>query len=191
MKIIAFAGRKQSGKTSSAEFVQRHYNEVSILYNFADQLKRDVCMNIFGLTYHQCYGTDEEKNQLVNCWWPNGGGQMTARAVMQYVGTDVFRAIQTNVWANATLIKIRNECPSLAVIADCRFPNEVHAIKEAGGLVIKLARNMYNSDHASETALDADKFDEKYFDLVVQNQDMTLDEKNLVIKEFLQKAGVL
>ena len=34
------------------------------LYNFADSLK-DMCINLFGFTYDQAYGTDEQKNQTL------------------------------------------------------------------------------------------------------------------------------
>ncbi len=60
--IIAFAGRKQSGKTTSCEFVQSLFtHKKTKIYNFADPLKQ-LCIDIFGLTYNQCYGTDEAKN---------------------------------------------------------------------------------------------------------------------------------
>lgn len=147
-------------------------------------------MNIFGLTYDQCYGTDDQKNELVNCYCPNTGKQMTAREVMQYVGTDVFRKIQNNVWAGATINKIQLEKPNLAIIADCRFPNEVDAIKNANGLVIKLTRNPHNSDHASEVALDSDRYDPNKFDLVIDNQHLTINEQNSILLSFLCNKGI-
>jgi hypothetical protein len=194
-QIIAFAGRKQSGKTTCSEFVQKYangliepYNSVKI-YNFADPLKLDICINILGLTTDQCYGTDDQKNELVDCYWDNK--QLTAREVMQMVGTDMFRAMQKNVWSAATIRKINNEKPSVAIIADCRFPNEVEAIKDAGGMVIKLNRNPYNSSHSSEIALDADRYDQTLFDLVIYNQNMTIVEQNQYLEKFLQNKGIL
>jgi hypothetical protein len=194
-QIIAFAGRKQSGKTTCSEFVQKYangliepYNSVKI-YNFADPLKLDICINILGLTTDQCYGTDDQKNELVDCYWDNK--QLTAREVMQMVGTDMFRAMQKNVWSAATIRKINNEKPSVAIIADCRFPNEVEAIKDAGGMVIKLNRNPYNSSHSSEIALDADQYDQTLFDLALNNQNMTIVEQNQYLEKFLQNKGIL
>jgi hypothetical protein len=194
-QIIAFAGRKQSGKTTCSEFVQKYangliepYNSVKI-YNFADPLKLDICINILGLTTDQCYGTDDQKNELVDCYWDNK--QLTSREVMQMVGTDMFRAMQKNVWSAATIRKINNEKPSVAIIADCRFPNEVEAVKDAGGMVIKLNRNPYNSSHSSEIALDADRYDQTLFDLVIYNQNMTIVEQNQYLEKFLQNKGIL
>ena len=131
--IIAFAGRKQSGKTTSCEFIQSLLpNQETKIYNFADPLKQ-LCINILGLTEEQCYGTDENKNETVDCYWPGIDAQMTAREVLQYVGTDVFRRMQHHVWSSATIRLIEKEKPKLALIADCRFPNEVDAVKKAGG----------------------------------------------------------
>jgi hypothetical protein len=192
-KIIAFAGRKQSGKTTCSEFVANIVTgnllgDVKI-YNFADPLKQDICINILGLTYDQCYGSDESKNELVNCFWDNK--QLTAREVMQMVGTDMFRAMQTNVWSSATVRKIQQEKPTVAIIADCRFPNEVDAIKEVGGLVIKLTRNPYNSDHLSEMALDNNKYNQNNFDLVVDNRYLNIGEQNKIIYNFLTQHKVI
>lgn len=194
-KIIAFAGRKQSGKTTCSEFVQKYangsigpYNSTKI-YNFADPLKQDICINILGLTKDQCYGTDDQKNELVDCYWDNK--QLTAREVMQIVGTDMFRAMQRNVWSAATIRKIEQENPSVAIIADCRFPNEVEAIKNAGGIVIKLMRNPYNSNHSSEIALDPDNYDYSIFDLVIDNKSMTIAEQNQYLLTFLLHKGIL
>ena len=49
-QIIAFAGRKQSGKTTSAEFVANLFwqHKDSKIYNFADPLK-NLCIDILGL----------------------------------------------------------------------------------------------------------------------------------------------
>jgi hypothetical protein len=192
--IIAFAGRKQSGKTSACEFTANVYSQTmqknSAIYNFADPLKK-MCIDIFGLTYEQCYGSDENKNEYVNCFWPDSGNSMTAREVMQYVGTNVFRKMQHNVWADATIRKIQDENLPLALIADCRFPNEVEAVKNAGGLVIKLNRNLYSSTHESETALDEDRYDQSNFDFVIDNKDLKIGAKNELIYSFLKVKRVL
>lgn len=203
IKIIAFAGRKQSGKTTCSEFVKKTYNDLAYnflydyvkvqnmakIYNFADPLKQDICMSILGMSYDQCYGTDEQKNDLTDIEWE--GSKLTAREVMQFVGTDIFRKMKHNVWASATITKIRQEKPRLAIVADCRFPNEVEAIKEAGGFVIKLNRNPHNSDHASETALDETNYSNKNFDLVINNQTLDINEQNQTIMNFLIQKDLL
>lgn len=194
-KIVAFAGRKQSGKTTCSEFVLKYYNGAiepfnsAKLYNFADPLKKDICMNILGLSYAQCYGEDTDKNTETDIVW--NGRKLTAREVMQVVGTDIFRKMKHDVWAGAIITKIMNEKPKLAVIADCRFPNEVEAIRNAGGIVIKLNRNPFNSDHASETALDEINYPTKNFDLVIYNDNITIPQQNEIVLTFLKNKRVL
>jgi len=194
IKIIAFAGRKQSGKTSACEYVAKIFAQEarlnSAIYNFADPLKK-MCIDILGLTHEQCYGSDESKNEYVNCLWPDSGKSMTAREVMQYVGTNIFRKMQHSVWADATIRKIQDENLPLALIADCRFPNEVEAIKNAGGLVIKLNRNLYNSCHESEIALDEDQYDQSNFDFIIDNRHLPISETHEIILNYLQLKRVL
>jgi hypothetical protein len=194
-KIIGFAGRKQSGKTTCAKIISDFYDKTSAqkytikIYNFADPLKNDICINILGMNYDQCYGSDENKNSITDIEWD--GRKLTAREVMQFVGTDIFRKMKSNVWADATIQKIKKESPDIAIIADCRFPNEVEAIKKAGGHVIKLTRNPFNSDHESETALDYNRYNHSNFDLILTNHIMTMDQQNYILIKLLTKKGIL
>lgn len=196
MNIIAFAGRKQSGKTTCSQFVAQIFydthnssNNNAVIYNFADPLKKDICMNILGLTYNQCYGEDMDKNTLTDIEW--NGSKLTAREVMQFVGTDLFRKMKHDVWASATINKIKRDNPPLAIIADCRFPNEVDVIKNVGGLVIKLTRNPFNSDHSSETALDSKYYNPENFDLIIDNEQMNISSQHRIIFDFLKNKGIL
>ena len=189
-KIICFAGRKQSGKSSCCEYLYEQLKDkCSVqIYNFADPLKQ-VCVDILGLAPRQCYGEDKYKNELVDCQW--NGKQLTAREVMQILGTDILRTMQHNVWTGATIRKIQRDNPDVALIGDCRFPNEVEAVQKVGGIVIKLNRNIYHSDHASETALDRQNYDELNFDAVIQNQFMDIEAKNEVLSRILKEKDVL
>lgn len=167
------------------------WKEIKI-YNFADDLK-SICINILGLTERQCYGTEEEKSSLTNIEIPNtlaekkSNRKMTARELMQYVGTDFFRAIYPNVWVDSTIRKIQREKPSLAVVVDCRFPNEVKGIQDAGGKVLRLTRNIFGDEdkHDSETALD--EYDG--FDAIIDNQNMSIGEQNEILFNHLVDWG--
>jgi hypothetical protein len=194
-KIIAFAGRKQSGKTTSAVILKDFYSEIYKedndikIYNFADPLKQDICMNLLGMTHEQCYGEDNQKNYTTDLEWNNK--KLTAREVMQFIGTDIFRSMKPNIWTEATINRIKKDKPKLAIIADCRFPNEVKCIKDSGGIVIKLMLNPFNSEHTSEMALDINNYDHKNFDIVIFNNNLSIDQKNYAILTFLKKKGLL
>jgi len=179
-------------------FLNAYLNPFVRMYSFADMLKKNVCMDVLGLSYEQCYGTDKQKNAPTDIKWedtptalhghPNG--HMTAREVMQYVGTDILRKMHPNVWVDAALRKIRHDNPETAIICDCRFPNEVEGVQKCGGRVIRLTRNGISDDvHLSETALDRESFDWNNFDAIIDNEGMTIAEQNEKIYKTLRPWG--
>ena len=185
--------------TAINRFKDTHLNQFIKLYSFADLLKKNVCMDVLGLTREQCYGTDEEKNTETNIVWGDLEGvnnkhiksqKVTAREVMQYVGTDFFRKIYPNVWVDATIRKIREDGAYLALICDCRFPNEVKGVQDANGKVIRLTRNCNDKDsHASETALDKENYDWDNFDSIIDNETMDVGEQNKELYDILANWG--
>jgi hypothetical protein len=150
------------------------------VYHFADYLK-DMCVNLFGLNSKNVYGNDDQKNEFTPFLWEdmptetNKIGYMTHREFLEYFGTKIIRRVKSDAWVYATINKILNEGSQLAIVPDVRFPNEVKAIKDNGGIVIRLSRNIFNSDSESESSLDSDKFDWHNFDHVVDNHNMTLE----------------
>lgn len=168
-----------SADNDAHNLLQRLYSQIKI-YNFADVLKQDICMNILGLTYNQCYGTDDDKNQPTHLQWDNK--PLSCRDAMQVIGTDIFRKLDADVWVKATIAKIFKEKPDLAIITDCRFPNEVDAIQNIGGKVIRLTRNPHNSDHLSECILDKDRFDWSKFDYIIDNNNSSIYDQVTKIK---------
>lgn len=159
------------------------------LYSFADCLK-EFCINVLGLTYEQCYGTEDEKNSRTNLHWSkmptykdDGGScvtefdpMMTGREVLQYFGTDIVRKMCDNAWVNATINKIKKDNVKLALITDGRFVNEVETVNGIGGKTIRLLRNVAGKDeHSSETVLD--DYPRDRYSLVVDNRNMSVDEQ--------------
>lgn len=200
-RIIAFSGRKQSGKSTGAEYVQSLLTEHGIsnkVYSFADPLKQDICINMLGLSYEQCYGSDDEKNSLTDICWENipgytghNHGLMTAREVMEVIGTNIFRKIKSNVWVNATLNFIKKEKHDVAIIADCRFPNEVDNILNNDGIVIRITKDPFQSSADAEVALDSQNYDWSKFSIIIDNQLLSVSEKNQVLHQFLHDIGIL
>tara|TARA_Y100001973_G_C5204314_1_gene340316 strand:+ start:2238 stop:3044 length:807 start_codon:yes stop_codon:yes gene_type:complete len=168
------------------------------LYSFADALKA-ICIDLFNIPFENVYGTNEQKNEKIShLRWKNMPGVnpyitgesliangveyqvhnrgsesqwcMTAREFMQYFGTDIMRKIWEPIWCQNTVNRIVEEQSGLAIVADVRFPNEVDIIKDAGGIVIKLNRNLFKDEHPSETQLDKKNYNQKKFDHVIENQ---------------------
>ena len=153
-------------------------------YGFADPLKT-ICMNLFGLTYEQCYGPETEKNSYSTVTKPKGTVLFTARELMQYVGTNIFRILKPDVWTSYCMTQVLEEGSGLAIIGDCRFPNEVKAIHEAGGKIIRFLRCPYTDGHPSEVALD--NYNE--FDITIDNSEMSVEQQNQEVLSTLMKWG--
>lgn len=202
-KIIAFSGRKQSGKSTSGEYLKSLIYTIDPkidvrTYSFADPLKKTICVDLLGLTHQQCWGSDEDKNSLTSLLWENMPGyngplrgRMTAREVMEYVGTKMFRKMRDEIWVEATLTTIQQDKADFALLLDNRFPNEVDPILDIGGYVIRLTRNPFNSMTEPECALDADKYDWSKFSCIIDNHNCELYQKNDLIKRFLINKGIL
>tara|TARA_Y100001973_G_scaffold100302_1_gene161159 strand:- start:3396 stop:4274 length:879 start_codon:yes stop_codon:yes gene_type:complete len=165
-------------------------------YSFAAPLK-DIAIGLFGLTEEQCYGNDKQKNTTTNIRWEdlptatsrkkNKRKRMTAREFLQYFGTDVCRKIKKDIWVDCCIQNIHNEGPLLAIIDDCRFPNEIEAIQNAGGKIIRLTRSPHSDSHSSELSLD--KYED--FDAVIDNQNLTIAEACKEIIDNLDSWGWL
>lgn len=103
-----------------------------------------------------------------------GMQQMTVRQFLQELGTDACRqGLHSNTWVNAlmadyTPVTHSDRDPGGFVypnwiITDTRFPNEAQAIKNAGGIIIRVDRPGVKptNAHPSETGLDDWDFDHK------------------------------
>jgi hypothetical protein len=106
---------------------------------------------------------------------------MTARELLQKLGTEAIRnGLHENAWVNALMADYRED---KWIITDCRFHNEVFAIKDRGGIVVRVNRpdNGPVNNHISETAIDG--FD---FDYVINN-DGDLENLRTKVKDFLNQ----
>jgi energy-coupling factor transporter ATP-binding protein EcfA2 len=149
------------------------------IYHFADYLKK-ICIDLFDLTPEQVYGNDDQKNTPTNYG-------MTSREFLQHFGTNVMRKIKDDVWLARTIKTIQQEQSNIAIVPDVRFPNEVESIQKAGGVVIRLTRNVFNSSHECESALDKDRFNWDNFDFIVDNAEMGLKELKNKIEQLYHK----
>ena len=146
-------------------------------YNFADSLK-EICVTLFNIPPECVYGTDDQKNQIQNhLLWENmpgsnKSGPMTSRDFMQFFGTDIMRRMYEPIWLENCFRRIETDQPEIAVIGDCRFINEIKAVQDRGGKVIRLTRSLYDSQHQSE--IDADNYDK--FDSVIDNHNMDINQ---------------
>lgn len=113
-------------------------------------------------------------------------GQMTAREVMQFVGSDIFRKMHPTVWLDIVKKQIEEEKVPLAIITDVRFPHEVDWIRENGKTVCLLKNSDTKSTHNSEQITEY-----PHHDLIIDNRNMTIEESNKVFLDALQEWGIV
>lgn len=182
-------------------------------YSFADELK-NAAMDIFGLSYEQCFGKNDDKNTLTNIPWENmmfalpsakkkeiksrlaeegNSPYMTAREFLQTFGTEICRKIYGDCWVDSCYRRIVGEQPGIAVITDARFPNEIEASINYGATVVRFTRGPFKGqdEHESETALDywdADPELRAKYTIWCDNSDMSIAEQNdVILKELIDK----
>ena len=132
---------------------------------FADKLK-DIASHITGIDQELFEDQEFKRTPLPVEWWTpcdEGLQPMTVREFLQKLGTDAMRnGLHPNVWVNA-LMADYNKDEDDWVVTDTRFPNEARAIKNAGGIIIRIDRPGCKpvNNHPSETSLDKWEFDYK------------------------------
>ena len=149
--LIGITGQKFSGKSTVANMLSGELGYPIV--SFADKLK-DVTCALSGCTREQLEDYDFKENQLVPIYMrPYCGNTKnpTYRAFLQHFGSEVMRGINDNIWIDSTLLN----CGNNAIISDCRFPNEAKAIRDAGGIIVKIVRDgvTSNDTHQSETQI--------------------------------------
>jgi hypothetical protein len=190
MKIIGFSGKMSAGKDTARNFLLlelKYRNIYSV--NFADALKQMVIDLFVPSEWNLSVldlALDENKQKVL----PSG---RTIREVLQWFGTEVCRSEDEACWINVykkVVKKIFDHNPaSLVITTDVRFKNELQAIQELGGKVIRLLRNPFDKKHVSEIALDEVELNFTHkglkFDAIIDNREMTIAQCNTVVWDIL------
>lgn len=215
--VIGIAGKAQCGKDTTSDLICYIFDkyrdkEAWDIEEFTEEyipeedflrLKPSCIKRAFAGVLKQCTakilgmweGSLEDidvKNRKID--WLQG--QPTIRQFLQKFGTEVGRVIDPDIWIKTTFRDyecIRNLHPEKdknfynLVISDVRFPNEIEAIRNKEGIVIKVTRNGVESagNHSSETILD----DYTDWDYVIENNkslyDLALEIEAILLKEKL------
>ena len=185
--IISFAGKKRVGKDTAANVLVKKFGFKKL--NFADPLKEvcskafnldiDYFYNdnlkdtefktpviIMGGNIATLIDVLQEKGIEVTpeselLLFENSLGLhlKSPRHMLQFIGTDLCRKhISENVWIDLFMNEIRKTEGNITC-ADARLPNERQAIRELGGINVRVKNNHVESDdsHISENLLGSDE----------------------------------
>jgi hypothetical protein len=139
--IIGICGLIGSGKDTIADYLQNIHQFRR--ESFAHTLK-DAVAAVFGWDRDMLEGRTRESREWreqEDPWWSDRLSMtVTPRLVLQVWGTEVARkSYHDDIWIASLENKLRKTHDDV-VISDCRFPNEIKAIKAAGGIVIRVVR---------------------------------------------------
>jgi hypothetical protein len=139
--IIGFVGFIGSGKDTAADYLVNFHGFRRD--SFANTLK-DAVAAVFGWDRVLLEGRTKEAREWReqrDDWWSNRlGKDITPRHILQYWGTEVCRnGFHDDIWIASLENKMRKTGDDI-VISDVRFPNEIKAIKNAGGMVVRVVR---------------------------------------------------
>ena len=155
--IIGVCGFIGSGKDTIADYLV-NFHEFR-RESFASTLK-DAVASVFGWDRTMLEGRTKEAREWreqVDPWWAARLDMptLTPRWVLQYWGTEVCRkAFHDDIWIASLENKLRNSRDHV-VISDCRFPNEISSIKNAGGKIVWVQRGVLPAWY--QTAVDANQ----------------------------------
>jgi hypothetical protein len=140
--IIGICGLIGSGKDTIADYLQNIHEFRR--ESFASTLK-DAVGAVFGWDRELLEGRTRESRawrEQVDSWWAErlNMPDLTPRSVLQKWGTEVARkSWHDDIWIASLENKLRKTTDDI-VISDCRFPNEIQAVRAAGGVVIRVVR---------------------------------------------------
>jgi hypothetical protein len=176
--VIIVGYKKRVGKDEFYRITKESFSSLNVhRVAFADDLKEEIYERLLKEDGHQISVLDNPETKSL------------LRPFMQWYGTEYRRnAIlggDPDYWIKKVLNKIntiqKQDPDSIIVITDGRYPNEHNAVKELGGVSVKISRSSVfdpQDQHSSETALD------KYegFDFHLENEGSLDEYKEKVIK---------
>lgn len=155
-EIIALAGRAGCGKDTVAAMLDEIGVGQVAIFAFADRLKAGLKV-MLDIEIDRLSRTEKEApiDDLP--------GRPSPRHLAQTLGTEWGRSVHPDLWVRLLARDVEEETRwmserglvLIAVVKDCRFPNEVAWVKSQGGAVWWIERDGMPGvrDHASEKAI--------------------------------------
>ncbi len=163
MNLFGICGLAGSGKDTVADFLAKEHGFAKV--SFADPLKR-ICKDVFEFTDEQLWGPSQCRNAPDSRYPRNPYGSsvvaeyLTPRYALQTLGTEFGRDCYATIWVEYALRVVERLLSDPyatydartgvtrssagftrgVAVPDVRFRNEVDAIVQAGGKVVRIVR---------------------------------------------------
>ena len=167
--VIGVSGKIGSGKDSFADYFIEHVNmKYGLTFEnkkFAYNVKKMVSL-LAGVTMEDVLSREGKIKYL-----PEWG--MTIGEMQQKLGTD---AVRNNIHQNAWILSLfstYDENRDFWIVTDVRFKNEAKAVKDRGGIIVRLNGDPINSQSnddrnmAHQSEIDLDDYED--FDHIYDN----------------------
>lgn len=161
MKLIAFTGKKGTGKSTACSYLEEKYGFTRV--NFKDALIAELkqnfpdLLNVMSVHYEMTIDAlFEEKPPMVRCLMQNYGTNVRRRDQDDCWVQQWWRSVTENNYTAVNVLETKLKHENIAV-DDCRFLNEAAAVKDLEGTIVRLIRpDMEHADqHQSETEMDS------------------------------------
>jgi hypothetical protein len=202
--IVGLVGFIGAGKGTVADLLVERHNFFK--ESFANSVK-DSCAAVFGWDRAMLEGDTPESRawrEQPDQWWSDKfGKEFSPRLALQLMGTEAGRDVfHPDLWVHTVLRRCEQAPYNNYVIADVRFPNEINAIKDSGGVVIRVRRgddpewytlarecNVYNKLDIMRNAYPEVHFSEwawigAHYDIVMDNN-CSLDELKIRVDKIV------
>jgi hypothetical protein len=219
--LVGIAGCLQSGKDTVAKLWQKVYikklrdegkivdmdmidyrvrygnfNNLNTLSQWKNKKFAYKLKQIVALIFN-CNVEDLENEEFKNSRTPDdltpisASGKITYRQALQLIGTDIFRnQYHPDIWVNILLNEYDDKNENW-IISDCRFHNEMDAIKKKGGLIIKVIRGTeHEIDLSKVHASEIEMYTYKDYDYKIENNG-TIQELETVIENIMRIEKVI
>jgi hypothetical protein len=169
--LIGLIGKKRVGKDTFAAVLTESYGYEKIA--LADPLREaalalDPIVGTFPMTVDGVLRVEEWRYSEVIATLGYEKAKdycPEVRRTLQRFGTESIRAIDDEFWIKAAFTRIseRRSNGTPVIVTDVRYPNEADAIRAAGGLLVRIVRDLPTDgdEHPSERSMDG--YPEDYY----------------------------
>lgn len=186
--LVGIAGQKQSGKNTVAKLIAAHLPGETVEIAYATKMKESLAAFLGipvewidllkeGTSRIKIHPDPDLSLELIEGLF---SVELTFREAIQRYGTEAHRDVfRDSFWIEEAL-RDRDKS-KITIVTDVRFPNEMEAIRDRGGMMIKVVRpGLPEDEHPSEQGIPDDDCQ------VVILNDGTLDELAIGVEGLLR-----